>query len=426
MTFLILAVSAFGGIVEVITVNDVYAVFGNKKSFAKKWSMIIGLLYIIAMTINIELKVTSMLLIFIVFALLASISYKISNTKIVLITILTFVIFAILEVLAAVVLSIINSSTVENILATPSTYIEVVLISKLVAYFVARFIKRLNNSKEKLLVKHGIVFLLLPISTVLILFVISFISYTTTSNVVKMLIMTVSVILIVANIAMYKLSDFMLLEIKNRNEAEKKAAIYRQEVKNYKELVIIKREDAKFSHDIKHKLFVVNELIKADNEEGGKIIEEICGMLSENEIKNYTDKKSIDSLLNAKRKGMLNEGVEPEIRVCLYQEIKVSEMDLCVILGNLMDNALESVKDMDSKIIKITITDKGKYLIVNVKNTAEDKPITLGKTSKEDKQQHGFGLPNVKEIIEMYDGELTYRYSDGMFSVNIMMKNIAR
>ncbi len=424
MIFLMLAISAFGGMIEVITVNDVYKAFGNEKEHAKELSVIIGVFYIVAMSVNIHFNITEEFLIFWIYALFASISYKISNIKIVLITFLTFVMFAILEVLAAVVLSVINLTTIENILSTSSTYIEAVLISKMLAYFISRFIKHLSNAQEKLTLKHGVIFSLMPVSTVIILFILSFVVYTTTSNIIKSLVIIVTIILIIANILILMLSDYVLKEIKNRIEAEKKALVYSQMVINYNQLVSMKRENAKFAHDIKHKLFAVNELIKEGSEEGVKIIEEICGMLADNEIKSYTDKKSIDSLLNVKKREMCDCGVEPEIRVFLSQAIIVSEIDLCVILGNLLDNAIEHIRGTDNKCIKVTITDKGCYIIINIKNTADDSPIIYGATSKIDKANHGFGLMNVKEIVELYDGEIKYGYNDGMYSVNIIMKNI--
>ena len=64
-------------------------------------------------------------------------------------------------------------------------------------------------------------------------------------------------------------------------------------------------------------------------------------------------------------------GIESEIRVFLSHDIVVSEMDFCVVLGNLIDNALENVKNANEKSIAITLFERGCYLIVNIKNTTE-------------------------------------------------------
>ena len=102
--------------------------------------------------------------------------------------------------------------------------------------------------------------------------------------IVRFLVLIASASLIIANIALFKIADYILYEIKIRNEKDKRIIAYEQEVKNYSELVNMQRDNAKIAHDIKHKLYAVNDLIKKKDGSGEKAIEEFCGMLAENKL----------------------------------------------------------------------------------------------------------------------------------------------
>ncbi len=107
----------------------------------------------------------------------------------------------------------------------------------------------------------------------------------------------------------------------------------------------------------------------------------------------------------------------------------ISDRDLCIVISNLIVNAIEAVDKIYSSERNINVTlKKGKILTyIIIKNTfvnSEDKVIQNKiSTTKSDKRNHGFGLKNVKNIVEKYNGELVLKVEKNQFIAEIRIKN---
>lgn len=93
-----------------------------------------------------------------------------------------------------------------------------------------------------------------------------------------------------------------------------------------------------------------------------------------------------------------------------------------------MDNAIEANLNVpvQDRFISLNITQQQDYLSINVSNPVMEL-VKIGKsgiaTTKKHKELHGFGLQSVKEIANKYNGNCTFRQSEGIFEVIIMLKN---
>ena len=90
--------------------------------------------------------------------------------------------------------------------------------------------------------------------------------------------------------------------------------------------------------------------------------------------------------------------------------VKLSALDTCTILANILDNAIEAVEklDEDKKHIELTFKRNENYMIITETNqTLNEVDIrdNIIITTKKDKANHGFGLINIKETAEKYGGE---------------------
>ena len=103
-----------------------------------------------------------------------------------------------------------------------------------------------------------------------------------------------------------------------------------------------------------------------------------------------------------------------------------------VLLGNLMDNAIEAnKKNQGQKYIKLTIKGDSrneKTWIIKIMNPYETaiKRSNNGEyiTSKEDKRMHGYGLKSIKQIVEKHKGEIKIEDSENIFKVSIMLFDV--
>ncbi|HCX61137.1 MAG TPA: ATP-binding protein, partial [Clostridiales bacterium] len=133
----------------------------------------------------------------------------------------------------------------------------------------------------------------------------------------------------------------------------------------------------------------------------------------------------VDSILNYKMQAITNMDTEVQIDVSIPKKINISAYDMTVILGNLMDNAITALKKCNSEkllIVKIRYS-KGSILIT-VANTyngeVKEKNGTL-LTSKDDEKNHGIGLRNVEETVNINNGHMKINYNDKEFKVKIIL-----
>ncbi|GFZ27097.1 ATP-binding protein [Lactobacillus corticis] len=112
----------------------------------------------------------------------------------------------------------------------------------------------------------------------------------------------------------------------------------------------------------------------------------------------------------------------------------IETMDLCSLLGNSLDNAIEAVlkiPDKHKRLIDIRITQRGDMVIFRIKNyTRNNSPISkheLPKTTKKDKSAHGYGLRSIAIISQKYNGTMTIKKQDHWFALQVLFPaNIAK
>ena len=107
----------------------------------------------------------------------------------------------------------------------------------------------------------------------------------------------------------------------------------------------------------------------------------------------------------------------------------IADEDLCTVLANILDNAIEATKNLSSnKNIHIDAALRNEFFIMNVSNPVEidikiRKDGTI-KTSKKNQSEHGFGIKNVQKAIKKYGGTVSLSCENKIFYVNITMKPI--
>lgn len=101
--------------------------------------------------------------------------------------------------------------------------------------------------------------------------------------------------------------------------------------------------------------------------------------------------------------------------------LTISELDLCIVIGNLLDNAIEACSSLpeEERLIRIYMEMKGNYLYLSLTNTAEGQKKHSFKTAKD--EGHSFCLASVDAIVKKYGGYLTRASEDGAFSTEVLL-----
>jgi two-component system sensor histidine kinase AgrC len=114
------------------------------------------------------------------------------------------------------------------------------------------------------------------------------------------------------------------------------------------------------------------------------------------------------------------------LKINLPEGLKLNEFDLTIILGNLLDNAMEACAKVaaTSRYLNLSILYKPNYLILRTENpfsAASALPEGENRTTKPDRQNHGFGLNNIEYLVNKHHGLIKTARENGAFTVNIAL-----
>lgn len=201
------------------------------------------------------------------------------------------------------------------------------------------------------------------------------------------------------------------------------------QLKYYKIMLEREEDTRKYRHDINNHLICLNELIKE-----GKVnsISEYLMTMQKNmnQIKQkiyVTGNDIIDAILNY-HLSMINKETKIDIIGKCQNELDINKVDLCIIFGNLIQNAVEELSKKDSyndKYLKVLIKMGTNYLCINISNSISNKGLEkkdLLQTGKKNKLNHGFGLLNIKRTVEENEGKFEIRIENCEFTASVILK----
>lgn len=144
-----------------------------------------------------------------------------------------------------------------------------------------------------------------------------------------------------------------------------------------------------------------------------------------------TGNNIIDVIVNQKYREAVKEHITFVMALDRLENFPLEDDDTVILLSNLLDNAVEACKKIESaeeKIIKLKLVQKGSRYILVVSNRVRDE-VTIqrqvAETTKKNKYEHGIGMQNIKEIIQKYDAEGECKCENGWFIYTIIL-NVER
>lgn len=206
---------------------------------------------------------------------------------------------------------------------------------------------------------------------------------------------------------------------------QKKSSQYHSQIAVYQMLTEQYRQSERLRHDMKNHIIALSALSR--NKEWAKIDDYLKSMegIALDTGGDMTGNKAVDALLYQKRKRAKEENIKWECDVQMPKECSINEFDLCVLFGNILDNALEACERMQSgqcRFINIQAKTVKKCFLLEVKNsmdrTEKDKD---GFTNKENSQGHGIGLLNVGDVVNKYNGVVNTEAEKDIFVISVLM-----
>lgn len=180
--------------------------------------------------------------------------------------------------------------------------------------------------------------------------------------------------------------------------------------------------NAKLFHDFHNHIGVLRQLLShSKSEEAMQYLDELQTPVKEMTDTVWTGDETIDYLINSKAVTAEEYGIKYQVQVEFPRHTNLRSADLCAILGNLLDNALEAAKQIpvfEQRFIRLTIRRINQMLIIKVENsflTPPEKQDGALKTSKAGNGLHGWGLKSARTAAEKYDGMVQTSYTDHIF-----------
>ena len=232
--------------------------------------------------------------------------------------------------------------------------------------------------------------------------------------------------LIMINLVSFQLYNYTLTMLQEKN---KKIILQKQNSSYLQQLRIIQADNANMSlirHDVKNHLFALKSLYeKGDIDSFKDYFNCILSNIDMEEKLCNSGNIIVDSMINYKLKGLANTDIIVDL--CIPEKLDISDMDITVILGNLLDNALRAIKEVNERgeepMLHLNLNYTKGRLILRIENSYLNVNLVQGNflTTKKDKKGHGLGLESVKEVLNKYDGVLQITCDKGVFIVEAVL-----
>ncbi|HHV09328.1 MAG TPA: GHKL domain-containing protein [Clostridiales bacterium] len=201
--------------------------------------------------------------------------------------------------------------------------------------------------------------------------------------------------------------------------------------KYYKKLIENNREVRRFKHDFQAHMTCLREL---SNMEKFDEIKEYLNRMG-NDLGEVSNKFNVgNEIANIVLNGFYEEMVTNHIElVCTGKfrgNVKISSHEICALFYNMMKNAIEACMQVNSDKRAIHLNIKSYYdsMVIEISNSVSE-PVDIvmigkGGTRKEDKKNHGYGMDNMKRIIQRYGGAIKYKNDRDRFVIEMVLHDV--
>lgn len=220
---------------------------------------------------------------------------------------------------------------------------------------------------------------------------------------------------------------FLLYQTHLKNQIEKEKELYENmlkiENKRYEDLKNNTEQIQKIRHDIKNMLFSVKTELNANNfHVANQKLDSILDNVSSFKNIIQSNNRTINYIVNAKLGNIQHR------KIAVYGDISgmenINDIDIAIILGNILDNAIEATEDIPNADITLKFFVKGNYQNVICENTIKQPVLKKNPnltTTKKDSNGHGLGIRSIKEVVKNYHGIIDFFEKQDSFCIHIMI-----
>lgn len=210
---------------------------------------------------------------------------------------------------------------------------------------------------------------------------------------------------------------------------DKRIADYQNDLmtKHYNEVENIYKQMRGWKHDYHNHIQTMKAYLALEKyEDMNEYLNDLDRDLTNIDTVLKTGNVMVDAILNSKLSLAVSQDININAKATVPENLQVADIDLCVIIGNLMDNAMEAavkLENHENRFIRVYIREMKGQLYISITNS------TAGEIKKTNKEyistklgiSHGFGLKRVDSIVDKYNGFINRQSEEGVFATEIIL-----
>ncbi|MDV4152059.1 GHKL domain-containing protein, partial [Clostridium sp. AL.422] len=194
-----------------------------------------------------------------------------------------------------------------------------------------------------------------------------------------------------------------------------------------KEIIDMYTEMIGWKHDFRNHISMISGLLQVSTKEDViAYINEIDSSISKLDKNIYTDNLAINSILMNKNKVAEDKGIKVNLDLKINSKLKVSNIEICTVLGNLLDNSIEACELIKGyKFIDLKIVSENNMLVIKINNSTNGYVNEVkGKfLSTKSSTINGIGLVQVDNIVKKYNGYINRKHENHIFTTYVMIQH---
>lgn len=222
----------------------------------------------------------------------------------------------------------------------------------------------------------------------------------------------VNILVFINSMKLFEYQRLFVTEKLNREMIENEARVQELLEESYE-------KNRKLRHDLKNHFSVLKGYLYDNQFEQAKAYMDQTYDVMDKTVLYHFQNNAINYILNSKV--MDHPEIDFKVRISHSLEF-MNNFNITILLGNLLDNAIEAEAGVEEKQIIVDIYEEYGIVYLFVKNTIDRSVLITNqelKTSKSDKENHGIGINNVKMVVQQYDGEISYYEEGNLFIVKV-------
>lgn len=395
-----------------------------RKNKITTWLTLVGLLFCLSLFTNLAIKnnylqiATVMIIVYIVMRL-----FYVGHWYVLLFSVFGGIVFLkgidnVVIYLAAMMLEV----TTESLILNQYHFFLLAFLSKTVELFLAWAIKNwtqrhfVNGTTRW---QSWIQTLPLPLATCFLMVISVSISFSSPESAPLLLQLTL------VFLALCFLQFFVAKKLDKQKQSEEEnkrlghaLALRKENIKSLTEAFSVQR---KLTHDYNNLINVILTLLhKKQYKELEEYVNSLYGKVESVAVVVNTHNAVIDAVLNQKYSMAVDKKIAVDFDLSDLSKIPLPDEEIAIVFSNLLDNAIEACAACtQERLIRIKTRITNNKMLLMVNNTTVKEPIVRNgqfKTTKSDEPLHGHGLSNVKNILDEFHAEYTFKYQDGEFT----------